>query len=344
MSGSMPRPELVRWWPGALAAGFGLAGIAHLSVASFEQGGLATVALAAAGAVGIGVPLAGAEWNLREPQPTGDLRFAGAIERWWGTLWCAAAAAAAMRPLGPTAVAIAAIGWWGLTAVYPRFPAAARGAGLAAVAVAAAAAFTAGPSWTLLEPSWSSGSGWAARSVTTGVLLAGAGLGFWSGHPAAPGPRRAPWMTAGISILGLTLTAVALGGAYERAGSLPSALPVAACIAALAALATRPGAQGGREGLLGAMLFALLAYPGFSILNGWTASLALVGPACVAYRLARSGQRAMGLGFGAILSALAYLGWPGAPGTLGQALLLAAVLVVPVWVVGTATVLQDRRA
>lgn len=200
-----------------LASGLPLAAGLIWGVHGLAAGGLAPLLVAAGVAILIGAPLATQLWARARRDDT-QAEAMRTSARVCATL-VAAGVAAVLAPDDLAGMALGT-GLLGLAILIVQVR-----SGLAILlglaGAAGAMATTPAAPWTLLEPSWSSWQSWLPLSVGTGMLLAGAGFGSWSGGDAAlPGYRRGPWLTVGLGITVLTASAIVWGQQFEHSMGL----------------------------------------------------------------------------------------------------------------------------
>lgn len=318
-----------------------------MTVSRLGAGGLASLAIAGAGAVVLGVPLAVAEGRAQRDAALPLDRFLAGVERMWAPMWVGSVAALALPERAPVWIGAVAAFALLLPVAGRRFPALPLALAVLAGLSGIAQALYSGAPWTLLEPAWDAGSSWSAASFAQGFALAAAGLGAWPHQFSAPGTRRAPWFTVGASLFTGVAAAAGLAASFEHGGRLSVAAPlaIAAGFAAIGAPPERAPLRPSRWENAGfpratAMMFATLWFAtlGFSSLDWWFSSFLIAGPVAAAVRVARStpgNRRWIYAGIACAAAALAVVAWPGAPPTMGTALGIAALVVVPVWVAGT---------
>lgn len=342
------------WWPGAVTGAIAL-GVASSISEPLSLGGLAPIAVAAAVAALVGVPIARIEWRhrVRESSPgaqglsaLGDALLLGWLAALWASLWPGLTGA-----LVGTVVWVAA---YAMLRVRKEAPVV-----LLAAVCAIQAAFAAGfgwleaAPWTLLQPSWSGWSDWMAWSLVSGMLLSGAGLAHWSRGPVSPpGTGHVPWLPAGLALL-VTLGAACRAGSRFEAdlGVQPDALGLGVAVLAVMAAATAalgPAPVGHlKQVVFGAAATLWFAGPGAGAV-AWMLSVWLpLGMALLlahrGYRLA-GGHRAMCWVGASVAAAALVLGWPGVPESPPQAVAAAFTGVVFAWIGGTRALLAREAS
>ncbi len=332
-------PRAQRWTP-LVSAGVALALAAHLVLSSAPSGGLAPLAVAALVAASVGVPLARQEWRGRGPDlPEGARELQDVL-----SVLVVASLVAPFLHDHPWALVPAAGAWLLLPLARGRGPWPAL-ATLGLATLVSLGGLRAAAPWTLLEPGWTTWSHWLPLALSTGLLLAGAGLGSWRSAPREPGAERLPWAVAALALLLGTLTLLGAGSAWESPphslGPWPVGVLLIATLAALLGLARQPTLGSGWTALAGAAATLWLAGPACGALDLWWGSLLPLGLALVfgsrAWRQTDPGRLLPALAAVVALVA-AVLGWPGLPGP-GASAAAAVVAVVAVWVLGGRRVL-----
>ena len=337
------------WWPGAVTGAVAL-GVTSSIAEPLALGGLAPLAVAAAVAALVGVPIARIEWRNRQAPDSsvghgmdalGDVLLLSWLAALWARMWP-----------GWTGAMTGVVVWLAAWAVIRirRDVSVVALAGLCGVqaALAAGAGLVEAPPWTLLEPQWSGWSDWVAWSLLSGLLLTGAGLAHWSRGPASPpGTGHVPWLPAGLALL-VTLGAACRAGSRFEADLGPEVdalglgvAVLAVVAAAAAAMAPRPVGQN-RQLAFGAIATLWFAGPGSGSV-GWMLGVWLpLGIAAMLAHRARhlGGQQRYVCAVGATVALAAlFLGFPGVPESPPQAVAAAFTGVALAWIAGTRALL-----
>lgn len=327
--------------------GLALAAPAALLLPTLPAGGLAPLVVAAVVAMVLAVPAALLEWRTPPPQGPASRALGATV----ADLIALGAVAATLAPwvagAGWLGVVVLAGGWgaaWALARRSVVWQLAPAGLALGLALVAGALALLGDPRpYTLLTPTWSTWPLWVGPAAVAGLWIGGVGHGQWSfGVRRRPGQVHAPWAGPGAATLLVLGLAVHVAGRLEgSAGGSFDALTAA--VIGLAAVSA--GAVGlAREGdarprvALGALATAWLAWPAAAITTvAWSALMpvAMAGAAgLVAVRQDRS-QRPLSVVVIAMLLGAAFLGWPGVPGGVLDAVALGVTLTAGFWVVAT---------
>jgi len=331
------RAPLSRPWtrPIALVGAVGLA-LGPLDPTVLGSGGFAALWLLALVAGLIGLPLATAQASPLAASRLGVTT--GALTTLLLTLTASAALASALLPLDGWAWVVAPLPWL-VAASLGRLSAVGALAAVAGLGLLLAAGTgTLGPfGWTLLDPTWTTWTAWFAPMSLAGLLLALVGLG---GPPSPIAPRRQAIAVA-LGLAAILGIALCWASAYEvdftlTVGGIGATAPLAFAVAA-PLLVTARGDLPVHHAGLGLAATALLLGPGQAGLAVWWGALLPLGLALVLTlrALQAPGRARWGLGSGAIfLSTIAAVGWPSLP-PLGASLALGVLPAVAVWVVGT---------
>ncbi len=334
--------------PFALAPALGVAAWASTDV--LATGGLSVLVGALLIALFIGVPLASAEWAAGPETVDGTWeRGSHALAELAGVLVVAALAAPVVAHLGARG-AVIAVASWALGAAVCRMGKLGMLRALvvlawAALLVAGSAAWLQSAPWTLLDPQWASWREWSTHAVAGGILLSGAGLGYWGSAPKpVPGRRRLVSAVTGLALLGAVAAAIATASAFEIpafADAAPFGMVTLVGIAAAGCGLLTRSADSPRPvvlPLVGLLATLWFAFPAAGARPLFWASMLPLAPAFTGAALAartEGGQRAIGLVAASLFTAAAVAGWPGLPESPLVAAAAAVVPVVAVWYTGT---------
>lgn len=320
-----------------------------LVLPTLSTAGLASVTLTVVTGLLVGVPAARASRGLLPTGRLADLHGAVVDLTMFGVL--AATSAAVLAPLSaPLAVTAGVALWVGAAWLADRDASLRDLLGGVAVALAVGLAMVAlfRDPWavTLLTPQWAHLPEVAGPALVAGLWLGGLGAAQWV-RARRPGTSRAPWGTAGLTVLALAGLGLWVSGSYERTTVLSAfdpAVGVVLTLAWLAAashwLATKPALvpwAGG--GLLGT---AWLALPGALVVGVLATSLLPLAIAATTGLTAapqRGSERvivAVAAGLAVVAAALGLA--QARLADLGDAAWLAATVVAAFWFVATTLV------